>query len=540
MTSLDRRSFLRSSLLGAGALAFGPGFYKRAFAAAPATPGPGPYGALRAPDANGLMLPPGFTSREIARNNRPVPGTAYPWHAMSDGQATYPTGDGGWILVSNSETPATFGGGSSAIEFGPDGTIRAARRILAGTSMNCAGGPTPWGTWLSCEEHEAGQVWECDPTGASLAVARPALGTFKHEAACVDPIAEQLYLTEDERDGCFYRFTPDAYPELTSGRLEVAKVSEDGRVTWHRVPSPNAIAPTPTRKQVAGARTFSGGEGIWYDSGVVYFSAKGETRIYAYDTLTSRLEVLYDRSAAGEGTPLREVDNVTVARSGDLYICEDGDLDQLDICLITPQREVASFVRLDPTVHSGIPGLGNEICGVIFDPSGTRMYFSVQRSFQFGVVYEVTGPFRQDAGATEPLGAQGRGGSAPAPLDTVAPGVRLRVPRSISLRDLRERGLPVTFETDEAATAEVLLRFPRGRTVARRRPPVAVRGRVRVRLRPGAGFIRMLRRRGRPAEAVVTLVLTDTAGNRRVLRRTVVIRVRRPRRAQRRAVRFTG
>ena len=540
MTTLDRRSFLRASLIGAGALAFGPGFYRQAFADTPATPGPGPYGPLGAPDANGLMLPQGFRSREIARANTPVPGTAYPWHTFSDGQATYSTADGGWILVSNSEVPATFGGGASAIEFAPDGRIRAARRILAGTSMNCAGGPTPWGTWISCEEHDAGQAWECDPTGSSPAVPRPALGTFKHEAACVDPIDERLYLTEDQSDGCFYRFTPDAYPELTSGLLEVAVVAGDGSVSWKEVPSPNAVRPTPTRRQVPGARTFSGGEGLWYDSGVVYFSAKGEVRIYAYDTLTSRLEVLYDRGTAGEASPLRAVDNVTVARSGDLFICEDGDNDQLDICLITPTREVASFVRLDPMFHEGPAGFGNEVCGVVFDPSGGRMYFSVQRTNNTGVVYEVTGPFRQDAGATEPLGAQGRGGAAPSQLDTVAPGVRVRVRRSIPLPELRRDGLSVTFETDEPATAEVFLRFPRGRTIARRRTPVAVQGRVRLRLRPSRDVLRALRRRGRPARAEVTLVLTDTAGNRRVVRRTVVIGVARRRRARRRNVRFTG
>src|SRR5690606_16505945 len=78
-------------------------------------------------------------------------------------------------------------GGAGAIRFAADGSIVDAYGILDGTLSNCAGGLTPWGTWLSCEEWEdtegyaAGRVWECDPFGVEDAVARPALGICKHE-----------------------------------------------------------------------------------------------------------------------------------------------------------------------------------------------------------------------------------------------------------------------------------------------------------------------------------------------------------------------
>ncbi len=105
---------------------------------------------------------------------------------------------------------------------------------------------------------------------------------------------------------------------------------------------------------------------MWYDSGTVYFTTKGDGRVWALDTVVGRLAVLYDRERAGKGSPLRAVDNVCVARSGDVYVCEDGD--DFAVCVITPERRVSAVVRLDPAVH-GAPG-SNETTGVVFDPSG--------------------------------------------------------------------------------------------------------------------------------------------------------------------------
>ncbi len=261
-TPLTRRRLLRSGLLAATAVSFGPQFWRNAMAATGdrlAQAGPGPYGPLLPPDANGIELPKGFSSRLIARSGRSVAGTGYTFPVFPDGQATYATPDGGWILVTNSEVPLV--GGASAIRFDRDGEIADAYRILGGTSTNCAGGPTPWGTWLSCEEVEGGRVWECDPTGARRAVVHEAMGVFKHEAACVDPAEQVVYLTEDIGGGGLYRFTPTDYPDLSDGLLEIACDGGGGRVAWNVVPNLAGGSGEPTREQVAGSLKFARGEG---------------------------------------------------------------------------------------------------------------------------------------------------------------------------------------------------------------------------------------------------------------------------------------
>jgi uncharacterized protein len=515
---IQRREFLKASVIGAGALAFGPAFWQRALAATPAQPGPGPYGPLQPADANGIMLPQGFTSRPIAQGGQPVDGTGYVWHIFSDGQATYATDDGGFILVSNSENPPDLGavsppgtGGASAIRFRADGSIADAYRILSGTSVNCAGGPTPWGTWLSCEEHEQGQVWECDPTGRNAASARPAMGVFDHEAVAVDPGGRRVYLSEDHGSGGFYRFTPSRYPDLSEGVLEAAVVSGDGFVTWARVPDPSGES-APTREQVPNMTRFRRGEGMWFDSGTVYLATTNDSKIHAYDTRTERIDVLYDAGAI-ENPPLTNVDNVTVSKSGDLFVCEDttnSEDDGLDIGIITPEREVARFLKVTGSQHTGEGEARSELCGVVFDPSGTRMYFASQRGFGTGVIYEVTGPFRQQ----RPPQARPRG-------------YRAHVPRSVTKQTLLGRGLPFSVVTgkDIEVTATLTARINRRTlTLARLHKEIDGPGRDKLHLRPRAATRRSVRG-PRSFRATVTIVASDGAGARRVIERSIRVYV---------------
>jgi secreted PhoX family phosphatase len=385
---INRRSFLRLSTLSGTALALGPSFWRNAYAA-PAVPGASPYGAMASSaDVNGLRLPAGFTSRIVARSSYAVGSTGYTWHGAPDGGACFPVSTGGWIYVSNSEK-ASGTGGASALKFDGGGAIVGAYRILANTSVNCAGGPTPWGTWLSCEEVDTGRVWECDPTKASQGVVRSAMGTFAHEAVAVDFNDRRLYLTEDRTTGRFYRFTPSSYPSLGAGTLEAARVSGDpltgATVTWVPV---SASLPASQQSNASQTTVFSGGEGCWYDRGVVYFTTKGDNRVWAYTPATARLEIVYDDNLY-PNSPLTGVDNVTVSSFGDLYVAEDGG--DMQICIITPDRVVAPFLQV--VGHSS-----SEICGPAFSPDGKRLYFSSQRGTtgvaSAGVTFEVSGPFR--------------------------------------------------------------------------------------------------------------------------------------------------
>jgi hypothetical protein len=508
----------RAFLAGAAGLALGSAFWEEALRRG-ARAAASSYGALGAPDGNGLRLPPGFRSRLIARADRRVPGTAYPWHIFPDGQATFPLADGGWVLVSNSESVAPSGAGSSAIRFRRDGRIRDAYRILAGTNANCAGGGTPWGRWLSCEEHDYGHVWECDPSRAGQGTIRPALGTFNHEAVAVDTATGRLYMTEDRPDGGLYRFTPDRPADLRSGLLEIAVAAGAGGLRFVPVPDPGAVF-TPTRHQVAATRRFDGGEGIWCDGGKVHFSTKGDNHVWAFDTGSGALGTIYTG-----GGPLNGVDNLTVNPAGEVFVCEDGG--DMEICVIEPSGTVAPFLQLTGEAATGLPGRGNELAGVIFDPSHSRMYLAAQRAYGFGAVYEVRGPFHGTGGATAPA-------AEPPPKGTLR-GPLVDAPRHVRIGRLASRRLAVELGLHDAESVAVALRSdelgrvpgkrgssPRPHTVTLARARRTARDRMTLHLRIGrAGAQRLRGRRSTPAR--ITVVAHGRDGRARVATRSLTI-----------------
>lgn len=344
-------------------------------------------------DENGVILPRGYSSRIVARSTELVEGTAYPWHNAPDGGACFAAPDGGWVYVSNSEQFIEGGGGASAIRFDANGTIVDAYNILSDSTANCAGGKTPWNTWLSCEEKFIGDglglVYECDPFGLNAAVPRPAMGAFAHEAVAVDDVSQILYLTEDRPDGLLYRFIPDNYPDLGSGTLEAAEVVGDpatgASLVWHPIADPSGVS-EQTRYQAPASTPFDGGEGIAYGNGLIFFTTKGDNRVWRYDTLGNVLDILYDDDYY-EAPLLRGVDNVTIAPSGEVYVAEDGDDMQLVALSQSGRPRVIAQVVGQPD---------SEITGPAV--IGNRLYFSSQRGTgpfagTGGITFEITGDF---------------------------------------------------------------------------------------------------------------------------------------------------
>lgn len=398
MSSIARRDILRLTLFAplASAVPMCLSSCRKGYGNDPSTvfPPSADFGPLLDPDANGVRLPSGFSSRIVARSGEePVTGSGYPWHDSPDGGATFPTADGGWIYVSNSEV-SSGGGGVGAIRFDAGANIIAAYPVLQNTTRNCAGGPTPWGTWLSCEEIPLGHVWECDPYGILSPRELPALGSYAHEAAAVDPATGNVYLTEDVPDGRFYRFFPAAntlsgHPDLSDGTLQVAQVEgpDGGSVAWHAVPDPGGTM-VATRYQVSSSTPFNGAEGAWYDSNQVYFSTKGDNRIWMLDIVSDELFVIYDANEVSNPV-LLGVDNITVSPRGDIMVAEDGD--DMQLVAITVAGRVVPVLQL--VGHDG-----SEITGPAFDPGGSRLYFSSQdgttgAGSAAGITFEVTGNF---------------------------------------------------------------------------------------------------------------------------------------------------
>lgn len=426
------------------------------------------FGPLRR-DPNGILdLPQDFAYDVIARHGEEMDdGFLVP--ARPDGMAAFPGPDGLTLLVCNHENAArlqSFGpfgaaaerldridrshlydhgkgvtpgtGGTTTIVY--DTNKRERKRIhlsLAGTEINCAGGATPWGSWLSCEEifrdpgaslewgavvnreQKHGYVFEVHAANEGVAEPVPLkdLGRFEHEAAVVNPATGTVHMTEDRYRGLWYRFLPNVPGKLAAGgRLQAMAIKGDpafdtrnwtgrGRLepgTWLETSWIDLEEPDVTdndlrfRGREKGATIFARGEGLCFAGGEFFMTATigGPARLG---------QVFNYRPSPAEGTPaendkpgrlqllaesasdslLRHADNLTMSPWGDLVVCEDTTAH----CGLVGIRPDGTQYPIADNAYTNA-----ELAGVCFSQDLSTLFVNVQ---QRGLTLAITGPWHK-------------------------------------------------------------------------------------------------------------------------------------------------
>lgn len=423
----------------------------------------GGYGPLQA-DPHGVFdLPSGFRYRIIARQGEQMAdGLLRP--GVPDGMAAFalPNGKVGLICnheLSHDETEkGAFGtknenfspeiqrrcydpgrgkgpqlGGTTTLVYNPDSERTELQYLsLAGTDRNCAGGPTPWNSWITCEEtnltadtiarNDHGYNFEV-PLSTEVGLVDPvplkAMGRFRHEAVAVDPDTGIVYQTEDMSDGLIYRFIPKVRGQLEKGGLLQALVIMDQPAfdtrNWPELDTPGMKA--NTRYSVTwvdiedvespddslrfqgfekGAARFARGEGMWAGDGEFYFACTNggairEGQIFRYlpsphegkpseKSHPGQLELFVESASADL---LRNCDNLTVAPNGHLIVCEDAD-EPCRLIGVTPKGQLYTIGENSYTK--------SELAGACFSPDGRTLFLNLQSE---GLTLAISGPWER-------------------------------------------------------------------------------------------------------------------------------------------------
>ena len=445
---IERRVFLKSAAAAAAAIPF-QAFLARAQA-------PSHKGGLRRGQTAGygplfetadqttglplLMLPEGFKylsfgwRGDMMSNGQPTP-------AAHDGMATFDVGNGRTRLVRNHEldglrTPFTdarydpgTGGGTTTLEFDTHkGELVGSWPSLSGTVRNCAGGRTPWGSWLTCEETNFfstmphGYIFEVPVDGMGLPAPLRAMGRFSHEAVAVDPATGYVYETEDAGTSSgFYRFVPAVPGNLAAGgALSMLKVKNvplanlgasypNGAtfdVEWVPIANPdNPASSSPgnfvwRQGRALNAATFARLEGCWYGGDRIYIvSTSGgsiaQGQIWVYDPAEETITLLFE---SPDPQVLNMPDNITVSPRGGIVLCEDGSgIEYLHG--LTVDGEIFRFAQNNVRLNgerNGITGdfTGSEWAGATYSPDGRWLFVNIQSP---GITFAITGPWKAGA-----------------------------------------------------------------------------------------------------------------------------------------------
>lgn len=469
MTKFDRRTFLRHSTLAGGALFGLQGLIARTTLAQPANArafkGSGGYGPLiptltENTNEELLALPEGFKYKVFGKVGTPM-SDGYLTPPRHDGMAAFAVG-GQIRLVRNHEvrgnapSPALFpigdpsksydvsaGGGTTTLIVDP--TTRELVRdfvSLSGTHTNCAGGPTPWGSWITCEEtnfgtdrgfsQSHGYCYEVSAAanGQVTPVPIKAMGRFFHEALAIDPATGIVYLTEDTGSAVvtagFYRFIPDEPGNLaTGGRLQMLALRHrpnyDTRAgqmgllgrrlltRWVDINDPDppdAEADTlAVYKQgfAKGGATFARLEGCWHSNGYIFFDATnggdaGLGQIWQYRPVnrsSGHLTLIFESPSVDV---LDKPDNLCVSPRGGLLLCEDGSGEQF-LRGLTTRGRIFDFARnlvynRDANGNLIVPLESNEFAGATFSADGETLFVNILTP---GMTFAIWGPWEEGA-----------------------------------------------------------------------------------------------------------------------------------------------